>query len=103
MNKDYLLEDETLTKESFASPPMYNVILVNDDYTTMEFVLFLLEKVFRKSSADSINIMLMVHVEGEGLVATYTKEIAEIKQKESISLARKNGFPLEVRIEPENK
>ena len=75
-------------------PPMYRVILHNDDYTTMEFVIMILEKVFRKTAAEATQIMLQVHRRGAGICGTYPHEIAETRVEQVRQLAEGNGFPL---------
>ncbi len=80
-------------------PPSFNVILLNDDYTTMEFVVGVLESVFQKSPAEAFRVMMQVHVNGRGLAGIYSWEIAETKVDSVASLARKAGFPLKAVIE----
>jgi ATP-dependent Clp protease adaptor protein ClpS len=89
------LEDETDVKE----PPMFRVYLLNDDYTTMEFVVLVLQHVFNKNSEDAVVIMLNVHRSGKGLCGVYTREIAETKVDAVTALAEANGFPLKCTIE----
>ena len=68
-----------ISKVKKKKPKLYKVILLNDDYTPMEYVVKLLREVFRKSENDAINIMLMVHKKGSGVCGIFTKEIAETK------------------------
>jgi ATP-dependent Clp protease adaptor protein ClpS len=75
-------------------PPQYKVVLLNDDYTTMEFVMRILEGVFQKSPAEAYQIMMHVHVNGRGIAGVYPWEVAETKAASVISLARDAGFPL---------
>src|SRR5690606_23048793 len=75
-------------------PPLYKVLLLNDDYTTMEFVVHVLESVFQKSPAEAYRIMMHVHVHGQGLAGIYPWEVAETKAETVISMAREAGFPL---------
>lgn len=75
-------------------PALYKVVLLNDDYTTMEFVLQVLESVFQKSPAEAYQIMMHVHVNGRGIAGVYPWEVAETKAETVISLAREAGFPL---------
>ena len=75
-------------------PSMFRVLLLNDDYTTMEFVVEILVKVFRKHYDEAARIMLHVHNEGSGLCGIYTFEVAESKVHTVHNLARENGFPL---------
>lgn len=90
-----LTEDITETKE----PRLYKVLLHNDDYTTMEFVISILETVFHKSPHDATKIMLNVHNEGVGVAGVYTREICETKISVVHQLAKKNEFPLRCSME----
>ena len=92
---DIYSEEESEVEE----PPMYRVYLLNDDYTTMEFVVFVLKHIFKKSNEDAVGIMLNVHRNGKGLCGVYTHEVAETKVAAVTSLARENGFPLKCTIE----
>jgi ATP-dependent Clp protease adaptor protein ClpS len=80
-------------------PKLYNVILLNDDYTTMEFVIHILETLFQKSPAEAYRIMMQVHRQGRGLAGVYTWEVAETKADRVASLASEAGFPLRATIE----
>jgi ATP-dependent Clp protease adaptor protein ClpS len=82
-------------------PSMFRVLLLNDDYTTMEFVVEILVKVFRKHYDEAARIMLHVHNEGSGLCGIYTFEVAESKIHTVHNLARENGFPLKCTMEKE--
>jgi ATP-dependent Clp protease adaptor protein ClpS len=75
-------------------PQLFKVLLLNDDYTTMEFVVQVLESVFQKSPAEAFRIMMHVHVNGRGIAGVYPWEIAEAKAERTIALARESGFPL---------
>jgi ATP-dependent Clp protease adaptor protein ClpS len=75
-------------------PDLYKVILLNDDYTTMEFVVNVLESVFQKSPAEAYRVMMAVHTQGRGIAGIYPWEVAETKADAVISLARESGFPL---------
>jgi len=75
-------------------PTLYKVVLLNDDYTTMEFVIRVLEDVFQKSPAESYQIMMHVHVNGRGIAGVYPWEVAETKAETVIAMAREAGFPL---------
>ena len=80
-------------------PKLYNVILLNDDYTTMEFVLQILETLFQKSPAEAFRIMMQVHRNGRGLAGVYTWEVAETKADKVATLASEAGYPLRATIE----
>jgi len=92
------LQERTRTKE--REPKLFHVILLNDDYTTMDFVIQVLEQVFDKSPAEAYRIMMHVHVNGRGLAGTYPWEVAETKVQTVVSLAREAGFPLQAVSEP---
>ena len=81
-------------QEKQQDPALYKVVLLNDDYTTMEFVVQVLETVFQKSPAEAFRVMMHVHVNGRGIAGVYTWEIAEAKAEKTISMAREAGFPL---------
>ena len=80
-------------------PKLFNVVLLNDDYTTMEFVLQILEELFQKSPAEAYRIMMQVHRNGRGLAGVYTWEVAETKSDSVAALAGKAGYPLRATIE----
>lgn len=80
-------------------PSLYKVLLHNDNYTSMDFVVIILEKVFGKSTAQATRIMLQVHHDGVGVAGVYTREIAETKISLVHGLARKNEFPLKCTME----
>lgn len=90
-----LTEDSIETRE----PPLYKVLLHNDDYTTMEFVVSILENIFQKSRQEATRIMLNVHIEGVGVAGVYTREICETKIAIVHELAKKNEFPLRCSME----
>ena len=94
---DSVLKDRAEIKNQ--NPKLYNVILLNDDYTTMEFVLQILETLFQKSPAEAFGIMMHVHRNGRGLAGVYTWEVAETKADEVASLAAEAGYPLRATIE----
>jgi ATP-dependent Clp protease adaptor protein ClpS len=88
-------------KPKSQEPTRYRVVLLNDDYTTMEFVVLVLEDVFRKSPAEAYQIMMHVHVQGRGIAGVYPWEEAETKVETVRSLARQAGFPLRATVEEE--
>lgn len=89
----------TKDQEKTEEPPFYKVLLHNDDYTTMEFVVLVLEKVFHKSTAEATRIMLNVHQQGIGVAGIFSREIAETKVTVVVDLARKNEYPLKCTLE----
>lgn len=86
-------------KTDAAYPSMYNVILLNDDYTPMDFVVFILEQFFDKSPDEARAIMLEVHNRGSGVCGTFTYEIAETKVGQVMDLAQQNQHPLQCTLE----
>ncbi len=92
-------EAGTINREELREPPLYRVLLHNDDYTTMEFVVMVLERVFDKNVEEATRIMLSVHHEGVGLAGLYTREIAETKAMTVHRLAKKSQFPLRCSVE----
>lgn len=82
-------------------PPLFKVILHNDHFTTMEFVIDVLQRIFQKSEVVAVQIMMQVHVDGLGIAGVYPADIAETKIQNVHELARKSGFPLRCSMEPE--
>jgi ATP-dependent Clp protease adaptor protein ClpS len=82
-------------------PRRYEVLLHNDDYTTMDFVVHVLESVFRRDRTEAIRIMLAVHNEGVGVAGVYTREVAETKLHRAQTLAQEHGMPLQLSMQPE--
>ena len=88
---------ETLTqtaKPKLKKPSQFQVLLLNDDYTTMEFVVEVLNRFFSKTEEQAQNIMLKVHIEGEGVCGTYSHDVAQTKVTQVIDFARKHEQPL---------
>lgn len=75
-------------------PRQYKVLLINDDYTSMDFVVMILETIFKKSPAEAVQIMLNVHQQGSGVCGVFTKEIAEAKVEAVHRRAKESGYPL---------
>jgi ATP-dependent Clp protease adaptor protein ClpS len=88
------------TNEKHKEPEQFKVILINDHYTTMEFVVEILMIIFHKSVEDANRIMLDVHKKGRGIVGVYTWDIAETKTEQVHAAARANEFPLKCVVEP---
>jgi len=97
------LEDEVDSeiRDDVREPPMYRVLLHNDDYTTMDFVVEILMLVFNKSPEEAVNIMLNIHRKGIGLCGVYTYEVSETKVETVHAIAREQGFPLKCTMEKE--
>lgn len=87
------------TQSKTARPPQFSVILHNDDYTTMQFVVDVLESIFHKSPAEAFRIMMAVHTQGHGLCGVYPFEVAETKVSLVHERAKENGFPLRASVE----
>ena len=94
---DVLTESETRLEK----PKLYKVVLHNDDFTTMEFVTFILRTVFHKGDAEAETIMMKVHREGIGIAGIYTYEVANMKAEKSMNLSRAHEFPLLCTVEEE--
>jgi ATP-dependent Clp protease adaptor protein ClpS len=92
-------ETATQTRPRAVQPPMFKVLLHNDDYTTMEFVVHVLQKFFQKSMEEATQIMLHVHHKGMGICGLYPFEIAETKVSQVVDYARKNDYPLQCTME----
>ncbi|HJN46767.1 MAG: ATP-dependent Clp protease adapter ClpS [Acidobacteria bacterium] len=89
------------TRPKTQKPTLYRVILLNDDYTTMEFVVQILETVFHKTPSAAHQIMMQVHTLGHGVCGAYSYEVAETKVATVQDLARRDGFPLQATLEEE--
>ena len=89
------------TRQETKKPELFKVLLLNDDYTTMDFVVEVLETVFNKAPAEAYRIMMAVHTQGQGLCGVYPFEVAETKVSTVVELARESGFPLRAAMEPE--
>ena len=91
----------TLTRTRTKKPSMYKVLMLNDDYTPMEFVVHVLERFFQKNREEATRIMLHVHRRGVGVCGVFTYEVAETKVTQVMDLARQNQHPLQCTIEKE--
>lgn len=96
-NTDTLTESET----KLEKPKLFKVILHNDDFTTMDFVVFVLEYVFNRTEAEAFSIMLKVHNEGLGIAGVYPYEIASMKSEKAMNLARAREYPFLCTVEEE--
>ena len=86
-------------KQDIKEPSKYNVIMINDDATPIEWVIGLLKQIFRHSTADSEALTMKIHNEGSAVVGTYKYEIAEQKSVEAANASRNHGFPLQLKVE----
>lgn len=93
--------EETLDRAELKEPPMYKVILNNDDYTPQDFVVMVLMNIFRKDQDTAYHIMMNVHKKGKGICGVYTFEVAETKVKQVEALAEKHKYPLLCTMEEE--
>ena len=91
----------TETEKRVKTPPLFKVLLHNDDYTTMDFVVHILETIFQQPVIEATRIMLHVHKNGRGLAGIYTREIAETKIEAVHKIAREHEFPLKCSMEKE--
>ncbi|MDE3038843.1 MAG: ATP-dependent Clp protease adapter ClpS [Pseudomonadota bacterium] len=90
-----LAEPKVKTKR----PPYFKVVLLNDDFTPMDFVVFILKDIFRKNHEEAVSIMLDIHHKGVGVCGVYTRDVAETKAELVITLSRRNEYPLQCRVE----
>ena len=93
---DLLEKDEVKAKR----PSMWNIVFYNDDYTPIDFVVFVVTKIFHRSTEDALALTLAVHTQGKGIAGTYTFEVAEQKQCEVLLIAKAEDHPLRVEVEP---
>jgi ATP-dependent Clp protease adaptor protein ClpS len=96
---DVAVEQETRTR--LQRPPLYRVLLHNDDYTTQQFVVYILQTIFMQPPETAYEIMMHVHTRGLGVAGIYPYEVAEAKVGKVHALARENEYPLQCSIEPE--
>ena len=96
-----LVKPRTRVRPKTQRPPLYKVILLNDDFTPREFVVKVLEAVFRMSESQAYAVMLTAHRRGACVIAVYTRDVAETKAKEATELGKSKGYPLYFTTEPE--
>jgi len=94
-------DPETIAKPKVEQPRLYKVILLNDDFTPREFVVYVLKAVFRTSEEQAYRIMMTAHQKGVCVVATFTRDVAESKATEATEMGRSKGYPLAFSTEPE--
>jgi ATP-dependent Clp protease adaptor protein ClpS len=99
LDDDTVVVTDTRTQRKLQKPKQYKVLLHNDDYTTMEFVVFILMSIFHSSETDAVEIMLHVHKSGIGVAGVYTYEVAETRVTQVEGLAREHEFPLRCTLE----
>jgi ATP-dependent Clp protease adaptor protein ClpS len=100
-NKDIDSNIKLAVKPKTKIPPLYRVLMMNDDYTPMEFVIEVLEKFFQKNREEATQIMLHVHQRGVGVCGVYAYDLAETKAMQVMNYARKHEHPLQVQLEKE--
>lgn len=88
-------------RPALKRPDLYRVLLLNDDYTPMDFVVMLLQSIFRKDHDEATQIMLHVHTKGVGICGAYTREVAETKVRQVMDLSQKGQHPLQCTMEPD--
>ena len=93
--------EKTKTAPKTQRPPLYKVILLNDDYTPREFVVLVLQAVFRMNESHAYQVMITAHKRGACVIAVYTRDVAETKAKEATELGKSKGYPLFFTTEPE--
>ena len=89
----------TKVKPKLKKPNMYAVVLINDDYTPMEFVIYVLQTIFKKNYDEAKQVMLLVHNEGKGICGVFPLDIAETKANQVVEFSRINQHPLECKVE----
>ena len=94
-------QTQTLERSELERPRLFRVLLLNDDYTPMDFVVMVLRRYFRQDQAQAQAIMLSVHRAGQGVAGVYTREVAETKAAQVVAHARQEEYPLELTVEPE--
>jgi len=97
VDTEVVIDEKIVVKDKL--PGKYNVILLNDDHTPINFVIQILQQIFKHSIQSSEAITLTIHNEGAAVVGTYNYEVAEMKSVEVVNLSRSNGFPLQTRLE----
>ena len=91
------------SEEKVEEPPLYRVLIHNDDYTTMDFVVYVLQSIFNMPADEAVQVMLHVHVRGVGVAGVFTYEVAEMKVAKTTELAREQDYPLLCTMEPEKQ
>ncbi len=99
----YVINDQVVkeARPKLQKPQLYKVILLNDDYTPMEFVVVILERFFHMNREKATHVMLTVHTKGAGVCGVYTREVAETKVRQVMNFAQENQHPLQCTMEPE--
>ena len=96
---DNVIDRDTRNKLKPKKPELFQVVLINDDYTPFEFVILVLNRYFNKSPDEAISITMHTHKHGKGVCGVYTLEICEAKVNDAIKLAKENEFPLNLEVQ----
>ena len=96
-----IVKPRTAVRTKTQRPPLYKVILLNDDFTPREFVVQVLKAVFRMTADQAYRVMMTAHQRGACVIAVFTRDVAETKAKEATELGKMNGYPLFFTTEPE--
>lgn len=96
---DSLVIERSPARQKLAPPPKYAVVILNDDFTPMDFVVELLTKLFKKSQDEAENIMIEVHEKGKGIAGLYTRDIAESRVLQANTISQQNKHPLKCEME----
>lgn len=86
-------------KAKAKRPPFFKVVMLNDDYTPMDFVVQVLKEVFRKDPDAAVGVMMEIHQKGSGICGVYTRDVAETKAEMTVTVARRHEYPLQCRVE----
>lgn len=97
VDTEVIIDEKIVIKENL--PGKYNIIMLNDEHTPINFVIQILQQIFKHSQQSSEAITMQIHNEGAAVVGTYNYEVAEMKSVEAINLSRANGFPLQTKLE----
>ena len=101
-DNDTIVITRTRPEEKVKRPRLFKVLMHNDDYTTREFVVWVLQTIYRKSENEAVRVMMHVHQSGLGVAGLYTREVAETKVSKTERLAREHEYPLKMSMEPED-
>jgi ATP-dependent Clp protease adaptor protein ClpS len=101
MTIDAVIDKVESTKQIYKEPPKFKVVVFNDDYTPMEFVVAMFMSIFRKSETEAVDLTMKIHNQGQAVAGVYTSEIADQKASDATELARANSHPLVIKVEKE--
>ena len=101
MTTDTIIEEKTTTRQRLKEPPKYKVVIFNDDYTPIEFVVYMLMSIFKKDQDTANALTMQIHNEGSAVAGIYSHEVAEQKTSDAVKMARINGHPLMLKSELE--